>query len=71
MNRTEMITWIKDLIIDYKQNIDNLVQEGVFEDTVYTWPEMLAEYTGVEVAELSGVERLTDEKLKQIVSAYL
>lgn len=65
MTREEMLAFARELITDYQKSIE----EALGSD--YTWQDMLADYTGVEVETFEELEALSDEALKQIADAYI
>ena len=70
MTRKQMITFAKNLIAEYQQEINENIDAGVFEPDEYSWQEMLADYTNIKVKSAKELETLSDDKLKQIIEAY-
>lgn len=68
MTREEMLAFARELITDYQKSIEEVLGS---ESADYTWQDMLADYTGVEVETFEEFEALSDEALKQIADAYI
>lgn len=68
MTREEMLDFAKELIADYQKSIEEVFGS---ESADYTWQDMLADYTGVEIKTFEELEALSDYALKQIADAYI
>ena len=68
MTREEMLAFARELIGYYQKRIEEVFGS---ESTDYTWQDMLADYTSIEVKTFEELEALSDEALKQITDAYI
>lgn len=68
MNREKMLAFARELISAYQKRIKEVLDS---ERATYTWQDMLADYTGIEVKTFEELEALSDEALKQIADAYI
>ena len=68
MNREKMLAFARELISAYQKRIKEVLDS---ERATYTWQDMLADYTGIEVKTFEELEALSDESLKQIADAYI
>lgn len=68
MTREKMLAFARELICDYQKRIKEVFGT---ECVGYTWQDMLADYTGIEVKTFEELEALSDEALKQIADAYI
>lgn len=71
MTRKEMLAFVRGLITQYKKNIREAEEAGVLKKREYTWQEYLADNTGVDIADLTDLARLSDAELRQIVEVYI
>lgn len=71
MTRKEMIAFVRGLIAQYKNDICAAEKAGILEKREYTWQEYLADNTGVAIADLTDLARLSDAELRQIVEVYI
>lgn len=68
MTREEMLAFARELIDYYQKRIEEVFGS---ESADYTWQDMLADYTSIEVKTFEELEALSDEALKQITDAYI
>lgn len=68
MTREKMLAFARELISNYQKRIKEVFGT---ECTSYTWQNMLADYTSIEVKTFEELEALSDEVLKQIADAYI
>lgn len=74
MNREKLIAFAQGLIAGFKKSLAKAVELGVLtsqEAEAYTWVDMLAENTGIELESEADIERLADDELRQIRDAYI
>lgn len=74
MSRSEMLAFARGLIAGFRKAIARAVELGVLtprEAETYTWSDMLAENTGIDIEMESELEGLSDAELKQIADAYI
>lgn len=71
MTRKEMIAFVRGVIAQYKKDIRYAEVNGIIEKGEYTWQEYLADNTGILLSNMTGLARLSDAELRQIVEAYI
>lgn len=74
MNREKLIVFAQGLIAGFKESLAKAVKLGVLtpqEAEAYTWADMLAENTGVEIEAETDLLKLTAAELQKIRDAYV